>query len=1169
MAVLAVAGIGAVAAAGIGWGAGLTGAALLTAASIGFSVGNIAGNLMFPSINQSTSEGARLSDLSVMSSAYGAAIPIVMGAVRIGGNVIWAQPIREQRNSSTATAGGKGGARQRQTTITYTYFGTFALAVCEGPVDRILRMWADGKIIYDATSGTDTVRATGLKFRFYDGSETQLPDSIIEADKGTGNVSAHRGLCYLVFDDIPLADYGNRIPNLNVEVATSTTAAYNTDTLTQIGGSIFPTPVYDGAFAVDFSRDTFWINVRTGSTYGMQRCRISTMTVDKEIFATDALSAATDFDGLVGGTDGNLYCCPEDILKVDSNTMLELGSFPKTNSSPNTTTHFYVPGFLGTATALLPTGSGRRDFVICSGVFGSIGVLKASDMSYVWGAGEFLTNSGASNGRGGFVIQGRSTYNVCQVFCLSYALTGAISIDRLTITVNQTADLLGELVEEIDVVQDSIKTWDASDFDPAASRLHHAGAFVSYQESDDSLIFQVATYNPGGGASVNSYLVKLSVDGDVVWTTQLPYYPLANAFNVYGRNVDVIGMMLQDYTAIKVDPATGSITHEDTWPSGNMAYAQFYLPSNDTVVGWNGTVWKKLYLDRHAIARPSLADFIADICDRCQLEIADYDVSDITDTFVGVVADSPVEAADILRPLLAAFQIDVVERDYAIVFQPRGTSPVAAITENDLIRLESKGTDHYEEKFTHELDLPAHVSLSFLDHDRDHMRNTVSAKRMQGPVATMYSSNSVSLAISVVSDAATMRQLAERLMYEAWTSRHTFDIRLPPSFLRLDAADVVTITLNNGYQMRGRLSRADIGADYSIETTLVAENAGQYISVAGATTGVAWTQTISNPTVSKLILLDVPLLRDTDDMAGTAHRFYWAGGDYSDEAWPGGVLQTSPDLSYWADGLGSGDEMAWGYTETALVDGEVYHTQRDASFIVTMYSGGDSLVSITDLQLANGFNAMAVIKVNGEAEIIQFRDVVALGSSRYQLSVLNRGRRGTDTMASDHASGEIVVMLTSSTVLEWSGTLAQRNVTSFYRLVTSGMLPDTAAAQGFAFSGRDLMPYAPVSVAGELAGSDIEITWLRRTRMNGDLAPGTGDVPLNEYEEAYEVDILDVPGGTVLRTLTGMTSETATYAAASITADFGSTPSELSVIVYQISSIVGRGFGREYLLEIA
>jgi hypothetical protein len=90
---------------------------------------------------------------------------------------------------------------------------------------------------------------------------------------------------------------------------------------------------------------------------------------------------------------------------------------------------------------------------------------------------------------------------------------------------------------------------------------------------------------------------------------------------------------------------------------------------------------------------------------------------------------------------------------------------------------------------------------------------------------------------------------------------------------------------------------------------------------------------------------------------------------------------------------------------------------------------------------------------------------------------------------------------------------------------------------------------------------------VRRTRIGGEWKDGTGTVPLGEVAEAYEVDILDAPGGAVKRTL-ATTTASATYTNADILVDFGAVPAALSVVVYQLSAAIGRGFPRAVTVEI-
>ena len=103
---------------------------------------------------ESRVEGPRLGDLTVTSSAYGAPIAIAYGTLRLAGNMIWSSGISEQRNVARSQAGGKGGGGASQTAVSYAYTASFAIAFAEGPAEDVLRLWADGKLIYDKTGAS-------------------------------------------------------------------------------------------------------------------------------------------------------------------------------------------------------------------------------------------------------------------------------------------------------------------------------------------------------------------------------------------------------------------------------------------------------------------------------------------------------------------------------------------------------------------------------------------------------------------------------------------------------------------------------------------------------------------------------------------------------------------------------------------------------------------------------------------------------------------------------------------------------------------------------------------------------------------------------------------------------------------------------------------------------
>jgi hypothetical protein len=201
-------------AAGAAIGGSIGGAILgVSAATIGGFVGSTIGSVVDSWIVSSLAptqriEGPRLDSLRITSSTEGAVIPRVYGRMRMGGNVIWATDFREETKTTTQGGGKGGGGGGKVKTTEYLYYASFAVALCEGPITGIGRIWADGKLL-------DTA---GISWRWYPGNETQTADPFIAAKMGAANTPAYRGTAYVAFEELPLGDYGNRLPQLSFEV---------------------------------------------------------------------------------------------------------------------------------------------------------------------------------------------------------------------------------------------------------------------------------------------------------------------------------------------------------------------------------------------------------------------------------------------------------------------------------------------------------------------------------------------------------------------------------------------------------------------------------------------------------------------------------------------------------------------------------------------------------------------------------------------------------------------------------------------------------------------------------------------------------------------------------------------------------------------------------------
>lgn len=185
--------------------------------TFGTMLGSVAGSLAASYLFPTTVKGSRLTDLQVTASTEGAAIARVDGTLRLAGQVIWASQFDESKTSS----GGKGTTTK---TTSYVYKISFAVGLCQGVVKTLGRIWADGNLL-------DTSNYT---IRFYQGTESQTADSVISEIEGAGNTPAYRGLCYVVFEDMDVTDFGGRIPQLQFEISRPITAYANADALENV-----------------------------------------------------------------------------------------------------------------------------------------------------------------------------------------------------------------------------------------------------------------------------------------------------------------------------------------------------------------------------------------------------------------------------------------------------------------------------------------------------------------------------------------------------------------------------------------------------------------------------------------------------------------------------------------------------------------------------------------------------------------------------------------------------------------------------------------------------------------------------------------------------------------------------------------------------------------------
>ena len=222
-------------------------------------------------------------------------IPVGFGVQKVAGTMIWATDIDEEkhtRKEGDGLFGWRPGDRR------VPLFRQLRGRVRRGPGRRgaadlggreaDLRPprsrcgYARG---LGATSASLFTGNSKYRFRIYLGTEDQEPDRLIvrKVLEETGEaeaVPAHRGLVYIVFDRLPLAEWNNRIPPITAEIAWSgarPATVRNATFLPHDGGTSFQRP----GIAVDFARGYIYLE----GNGGMHRIRTSDMQEDLHVGA--------------------------------------------------------------------------------------------------------------------------------------------------------------------------------------------------------------------------------------------------------------------------------------------------------------------------------------------------------------------------------------------------------------------------------------------------------------------------------------------------------------------------------------------------------------------------------------------------------------------------------------------------------------------------------------------------------------------------------------------------------------------------------------------------------------------------------------------------------------------------------------------------------------------
>lgn len=556
------------------------------------------------------------------------------------------------------------------------------------------------------------------------------------------------------------------------------------------------------------------------------------------------------------------------------------------------------------------------------------------------------------------------------------------------------------------------------------------------------------------------------------------------------------------------------------------------------ITGFDGTL-TQLGIIRRRMTGDSLSAIVATLLNRSGYSGSDYDLSALAAISVnGYVLNDPLSALQALAPLQAYARFDLIESDGKLKAVVPTVIPAVTIPLGEVVlrKDDNDSSKGYEIERLQEMDLPRDVVVDYLDASRDYEIGSQAARRL----ATRGSIRTIKLDLPLVCTANAAKRLAETRLFEAWAEREQITLSLTRRWLPLDPADVIQydnkriritdIRLQSGIvKLRGRII-----PDILLNSDALAE------------VGLTTNQATRDALLNKLYMLDLPLLRAEDDQAGCYVAMSGIAG------WPGGSLWRASDGVNFSN-IGNFPVAATaGIALEILASASPHYIDRANSVLVQLLQG--TLASCTEDDLLNGAN----IALLGD-ELIQFQTATLLGPGLYRLSKLLRGRRGTENTITQHTLGEKFIVLNQGSIKFIPALLTDRSRSYAFRGVTVGQNVGMQPDENFTYTLKTLQPLAPVQIRGARVGgigTDLNVSWVRRARINADWVDYI-DVPLDEVLEAYELEIMN--GAAVMRTFAIANATTQIYTAAQQTTDWGSVPATFTINLYQMSSRYGRG----------
>jgi Putative phage tail protein len=1069
---------------------------------IGAAVGGMIGGAIGGAIDPPPQPN--LGDRHVQITTHGASIPMLFGAVRTAGILVWAAELAE------GSSGGKGGPPAQA-----EYVGTFAVAFARNRLNGFRKLWFNGVLVFDDTLNEDAA-IPRVEYEFYDGGEDQLASPTIESYEGAGEVSPMRGTAYLVLKNIPLGNYGNRIPSVEAEIVSAQTWGVGAQQSLDDEDAVAPSDY--NWHRIFVTTDRQYLLIGSDNSGG----QLSYRTFDP---FSGQYGAAT----VLAGTNENNFADAIYVEETGDIFVCEAGSL-------QTTVMRFTPDSAG---ALVdswvcsdfdkwPTGVSGA-YMVFDRSYPGINLVFASQFSTLNLQRIDLTTNALGKTSSsvtyatGFASGGRH-------FCIALSAFGFQQIALTPGNPNAASwepkTLSGHAYLHIESAYASGPP-DAPEFDAlpesavwergaATSASYPRAAFDSKRgrwlildrDGANWFLEDAAGETPSAGATLTALGAAIASHFDVLYSSGMDAFVVA----IDTARAWVLGAEDLSYhiSAGVLPDATG----------GLPAMRQSLTDPGAVIMGGRPFLNAPWRLYEQPLYSTTVGEAVQALCIDAGYVADDLDVSELTQRLRGFRVVEQGAYAGAIGQLGSVFGFDVVEESDKLVGKLRGRAAVASYTSAECI-VDSPGARPVEQTRADEATLPRRLTLTVPELRMDYQPGSQLFQRQ-----TARNGQDQSAQADVVLTADEAKRAVDRLGYAAWAERISYRAALAGSGRRLAGADVITI---DGVRMRVIGKTLD-GMVARLE--LVDDDDGTFDQRAAGALSEWRPQTPARAVAVEMALVFSPMLRPTDSSYGA----YWA-------AWPraGFSYRTARLLEAPADGSNpytdkgssiGGVGSTVGQTTQALGDwtgGRVFdHVNK-----VRLHPLNGEFESITPAQAVAGGNAIMV-----GLEMMHFTTATVVSGGGVELSGLIRGVGGTESWMGNHRAGEVVVLLTASGLGAFD-TIYNQQGTAFHYTAQSVGAADVALGQTTLYTSRRLLVPPPVHLHGARDDSDdIVITWGNRSRLPMSMGGAAGIyVPPDPSGVHFKIEMLD--GATVVRTVYVNDANTYTYTAAEQTTDFG------------------------------